>query len=68
MQRKKAAWAILPIVAGSVGVALAKAHIIGSNPGTFFALGVLASLSVAGITYGFIEGPRIARDRRQIRN
>jgi hypothetical protein len=68
MQRKKAAWAILPIVTGPVGVALVKAHVIGPNPGTFLALGVLAFLSVGGIIYGLIDGPRVARDRRQIRN
>jgi branched-subunit amino acid ABC-type transport system permease component len=68
MQSKKAAWAILPIVAGPVGVALARMHVIGPNPGTFFALGVLASLAIGGIEYGFIEGSRAARECEQIRN
>ncbi len=68
MQRQKAAWVILPIIAGPAGVALAKAHVIGPNPGTFLALGALATLSIGGIIYGFVEGPRIARDQRQIRN
>jgi hypothetical protein len=68
MQRTKMAWAALPMIVGPIGTILGRAHIIGPNPGTYFALGALAACCLAGIAYGFIEGARVAREGRQIRN
>lgn len=39
-------------LAGVSGVALGKAGVVGANPPTFFALGVLATISIGGIVYG----------------
>lgn len=68
MQRTKRGWATIAILAGPLGVSLARLHVIGPNPGTFFALGVLATLSVGGIVYGIKEGVRVARSRELIGN
>ena len=60
MTRTKRAWAAVASIAAPLGAALARFHLIGPNPGTFFALGVLATLSIGGIAYGVWEGRRVA--------
>ena len=55
-------------MAGPVGVVIAKSHIFGPNPLTYFCLGVLATLTVGGTVYGVHEGRRIARTKSFISN
>ena len=64
----KRAWAALSILTGPLGVALGRLHIIGPNPGTFLALGVLATISLGGVAYGIHDGVRVARSRDLIGN
>jgi len=53
MSRKYSRWTgLIAILAPWTGIALAKAHVIGYNPQTFFGLGVLAAISVGGIIFG----------------
>jgi hypothetical protein len=61
MQRKKQIGAVVALSAVPIGGALGRLHVIGPNPGTFFALGVLATLSVIGIAYGVWDAVRSAR-------
>lgn len=68
MQRTKNSWAIVTIVAASVGGLLSRLHLIGPNPGTYFALGVLATLCVMGVTYGIWDARRVARSAKPIGN
>ena len=68
MGKNKAVWVALSVASAPIGVALTKTGVIGANPGTFFALGVLACLSVGGILYGLVDGPRTAREGRRIGN
>jgi hypothetical protein len=48
MQRKKRAWAVVAVIMMPIGGTIGRLHLIGPNPGTFFALGVFATLSVLG--------------------
>lgn len=68
MQRKKQAWAAAVVTAAPIGGAVGRLHLIGPNPGTFFALGVLATLSVFGVAYGFWDARRIVRAGEPIGN
>ena len=61
MDRRKQGWAVVGALAAPIGILLGKLHAIGPNPGTFFALGVLATLAVGGIIHGLREGVRMAR-------
>lgn len=53
--RRKIAIAALAPVAG---IALQKSNVFGPNPPTFFALGVLAAISIGGIILGLVTGMR----------
>jgi len=66
MQRKKRAWAAVTFVATSLGGVIGREHLIGPNPSTYFALGVLAALSAIGVAYGFWEAKRIIRSDKPI--
>jgi len=68
MQRKKRAWALIAILAAPFGGALARLHLIGPNPGTYFALGVLAALCIVGIAYGIWDARRVVRSGEPIGN
>lgn len=68
MHRQKAAWALVPTLATPAGMAVVKFHLIAPTPGMFFALGVLATLSVAGIAFGIRDARRIALAGLPIRN
>ena len=68
MQRKKNAWVVCAIVAAPVGGVLARLHLIGPNPGTYFALGVLATLCVIGVAYGIWDARRVVRSGEPIGN
>ena len=61
MQRKKQAWAVIVIAITPIGGTIGRPHLIGPNPGTYFALGVLAALSVLGIAYSVWEARRVVR-------
>ena len=61
MQRKKRTWAVIAIVITPIGGTVGRLHLIGPNPGTYFALGVLAALSVLGIAYGVWDARRVVR-------
>ncbi len=68
MQRNKKVWALVGLAGVTIGGALGRLHLIGPNPGTLFALGVLATLAVAGILYGLWEAHRIIRSGGPIGN
>ena len=68
MQRKKQAWAAASLIATPIGLAVGRLHLIGPNPATYFVLGVLATLSVVGIVYGFWEARRVVRSNAPIGN
>ncbi len=68
MRNNKGMWLALSVALGPLGVALAKAGVIGANPATFFALGFMACLCLGGIAYGIAEGRRMAREGRRIEN
>lgn len=68
MHRQKALWAVVAILSAPVGLALGKSHLIAPAPGAFFALGVLATLSLGGIALGFRNARRVARASLPIRN
>ena len=68
MHRRKRGFVAIAVTAVSVGGALGRLDLIGPNPGTFFALGVAATLSVAGVAYGFWEARRIVRSGEPIGN
>ena len=61
MQRNKQIWAVVAVTMGPIGGIIGRLNLVGPNPGTFFALGVLATLSVLGIAYGFWDARRIVR-------
>lgn len=66
MQRKKQVWAAVAVIMMLIGDAVGRLHLIGPNPGTFFTLGVLASLSVLGIAYGLWDARRVVRSGEPI--
>ena len=68
MQRKKQVWAAVSLVATPIGLTVGRLHLIGPNPGTYFVLGVVATLSTVGIVYGFREARRIVRSNAPIGN
>jgi hypothetical protein len=68
MRRKEQVWAMVAVSATPVGGALGRLHLIGPNPGTFFALGILAALSAVGVVYGLREGQRARRAKEHISN
>jgi hypothetical protein len=68
MKPRNQLWAVMAVLAPSAGMIVGRAHLIGPNPGTYFALGILATLSAVGIGYGVREGRRLARDGRRIEN
>lgn len=68
MQRKKSGWAVVAIAAAPVGGLLARHHLIGPNPQTYFALGVLAALCGVGIVYGIWDARRLVRSGEPISN
>ncbi len=68
MQRKKQVWAAVAVIAAPIGGALGRSHVIGPNPGTFFALGVLATLSIVGVAYGIWDARRATRSGEPIGN
>lgn len=58
--RWRYAWAIIAVLSGPTGIIVGKLklNLLGPNPGTFFTLGVLATLSLLGIAHGLREGWR----------
>jgi hypothetical protein len=68
MKRKKQVWATVAIITISVGGTVGRLHLIGPNPGTFFTLGVLATLAVVGIAYGLCDTQRVVRSGQPIGN
>jgi len=68
MCNSKGIWLAVSVALGPLGIALAKAGMIGPNPATYFALGFLACLCLGGIAYGISEGRRTAREGRKIEN
>ena len=68
MQRQKRVWAAVSISATPVGLTLARLHLIGPSPGTYFGLGVLATLSVLGIIWGFNEARKVVLSGQAIGN
>lgn len=68
MTRQKARWAVVAILAAPLGGVLGRFHLITPSPAAFFALGVLATLSIGGVVYGIREGQRAAAAGRLIRN
>ena len=66
MQRKKQVWAAVAVTMMPIGGAIGRLHLIGPNPGTFFTLGVLATLSVLGLAYGFWDARRVVRSGKPI--
>jgi len=64
MEKKKRILAAIAVIApslGALGVAVGRQNLIGPNPGTYFALGMLAALSIIGIAYGIWDAQRINR-------
>ena len=61
MQRKKRILTVIAVSMMPIGGFIGSLNLVGPNPGTFFALGVLAALSVLGIVYGFWDARRIVR-------
>jgi hypothetical protein len=64
VRRNNIAWALVAIGAAPLGGALGRSHLIAPTPGMFFALGVLATLSLIGVGHGVWSSRRIARERR----
>ncbi len=68
MQRKKQACAGASLIVTPIGLAVGRLHLIGSNPAIYFAFGVLATLSMVGVVYGFWEARRVVRSNAPIGN
>lgn len=68
MQRKKRVWAAVAVIMMPIGGTIGRLHLIGPNPGTFFTLGVLATLSVLGVAYGLWDARRVVRSGQPIGN
>lgn len=68
MRQKRRVWAAVTIVAIPIGGTIGRLHLIGPNPGTFFALGVIATLSIFGIAFGVWDSRRVVRSGLPIRN
>ncbi len=59
--RRKEVEAAIALTAGPVGFMVGKLHLIRPSPGIFFSLGVIATLCVIGIAFGFREARRVTR-------
>ena len=68
MRRPQTAWAIIAILCGPAGIAIGKLRLIAPTPGTFFALGVMATLCVGGVVFGIWDARRAAKSGRLINN
>ena len=68
MQRKKQVRAIVTLIMILIGETIGHLHLLGPNPGTYFTLGVFATLSVLGIAYGFWDARRVVRSGKPIGN
>jgi hypothetical protein len=68
MQRNKGAWAAAAIIMPVVGGPIGHLHLIAPKPVAFFTLGIIATLSVLGIAYGFWKARRIVQSGKPIGN
>lgn len=68
MQRKKRVWAAVAVIMIPIDGAIGRLHSIGPNPGTFFPLGALETLSVLGVAYGLWDARRVVRSGQPICN
>jgi len=68
MRQDKKLWAVVAVLAGPIGAAIAKFHVIAPTPGMFFALGVLATLCIGGIVFGVRDARRVVRSGQPIGN